>query len=153
MDRNNILNNIEHLVEVGSVFEIVVTGYSMLPLLGYDADKITILRIDESTPILNRIAMFRSREGKIIVHRVVSVSGDKVILQGDGNLIGREECLRKDIIGVVESVIRKNGKEYSCLSRWWQIRERIWIAQPYFVRRCVLAVMRRWLNFRRRLKL
>ena len=141
MDKCNIINNIEHLVDVGKVFEIKVTGYSMLPLLGYDEDKITILRIDENTPILNRIAMFRSKNGQIIVHRIIEVSNELVTLRGDGNIFGYEKCLRKEIIGVVESVIRKNGKEYHCLSQWWLKRERIWLLLPLTIRRYILAII------------
>ena len=41
---NSLLNNIENLVERGASFEMMVTGYSMLPLLGYGRDHIILHR-------------------------------------------------------------------------------------------------------------
>ena len=94
--------------------------------------------------------MFRTTNRRIIVHRVIAIDGDKVTFHGDGNLAQTEECSRKDVIGVVDTVIRQNGKEVSCTTRWWRIRERIWLAQPIIIRRYALAIMRRWLNFKKR---
>ena len=63
-------DNIESLVPVGEQFKIVVTGYSMLPLLGYGHDTIVVRRTDDTEPIMGRIAMFRAKDRHIIVHRV-----------------------------------------------------------------------------------
>ena len=145
-----VLDNIENIVEEGGQFRMIVTGFSMLPLLGYGHDHIIVRRTDLSEPILGRIAMFRTPNRRIIVHRVIAIDGDKVTFHGDGNLAQIEECSRKDVIGVVDTVIRQNGKEVSCTTRWWHIRERIWLAQPMIIRRYALAIMRRWLNFKKR---
>ena len=143
---SNPLEHIDNITQTGDLFEVVVTGYSMLPLLGASCDRIVIRRTDSNEAIKQRIAMFRSHDGKLITHRVVAVDGDIVTLQGDGNPIQRERCRREDIIGVVERVIRQNGKDISCTSRWWRLRERIWLCQPRVVRKYALAIMRRWLN-------
>ena len=148
MERSNLLNNIERIVNVGDTFELIVSGYSMLPLLGYRRDKIIIRRIDVAEPIQNRIAMFRS-QGKVIVHRVI-VDGENVLLRGDGNIYGVEHTTRTEIIGVVERVVRENGKVLSCTSLMWRFREKLWLCQPLFIRRCVLGILRRWLEFRNR---
>lgn len=145
-----VLDNIESLVEDGGNFRMLVTGYSMLPLLGYGRDHIIVRRIDHSENIVGRIAMFRTTDRRIIVHRVVGIEGDKAIFKGDGNIYQTEECLRSDVIGVVDSVIRQNGKEVSCTTRLWRLRERIWLMQPLIIRRYALGIMRRWLNFKRR---
>lgn len=146
---NLIIDNIEQLVERGESFEMVVTGYSMLPLLGYGRDRIILHRTTDTEDIMRRAAMFRMADRRIIVHRVIRIENGVVTLQGDGNLKQTEQCRRSDIIGVVDSVIRQNGRRVSCTSRWWRIRERIWLGQPYIVRRYALAIMRRWLNYKR----
>lgn len=146
---SNLLNNIEHLVERGASFQMVVTGYSMLPLLGYGRDSIILHRTNDDEDIMHRAAMFRMANGRIIVHRVIAIDNGIVTLRGDGNLTQTEQCHRNEIIGVVDKVVRENGKVVSCTTRWWRIRERIWLCQPYFVRRYALAIMRRWLNFKR----
>lgn len=144
--------HIEELVEPGALFVMHVTGYSMLPLLGYGDDKIVLRRTTPEDDIIGRIAMFRAKDEHIIVHRVMKVEGESVTLRGDGNIVQYEHCLRSEIIGVVERVIRESGREVDCTTRWWRIRERIWLIQPTIIRRYALAVIRRWCNFKRRFK-
>ena len=61
----------------------------------------------------------------------------------DGNPYKQERCHRNDIVGVVESVIREDGREVSCTTRAWHIRERMWLILPAIVRRYALGIMRR----------
>ena len=94
--------------------------------------------------------MFRQRDGHIVVHRVLSVKDGIVTLKGDGNIRGTEQCPRERIIGVVERVRRGNGRVVSCTTRWWRMRERLWLWQPLIIRRYALAIMRRWIKFKQR---
>ncbi|MBR2428389.1 MAG: S24/S26 family peptidase [Alistipes sp.] len=143
---SKVLENIERLIAVGESFELRVTGYSMLPLLGYGNDTIIVRRTTPTESIEHRVAMFRERDGHIVVHRVQSIKDGIVTLKGDGNIRGTEQCPRERIIGVVERVRRGNGRVVSCTSWWWRTRERLWLWQPLIIRRYALAVMRRWLN-------
>ena len=145
---NKILDNIESLVGVGDSFEMRVTGWSMLPMLGRGNDTIIVRRTTNEEDIVGRIAMFRERDGHIVVHRVKSYDGTIVTLMGDGNTKGGERCPRERIIGVVEYVRREGGKVVSCTSWWWRTRERMWLVMPRIVRRYTLALMRRWLKHR-----
>lgn len=139
-----VLDNIEELIPIGESFVLYVTGYSMLPLLGYGRDHIIVRRTDNEEPILGRIAMFRTPDRHIIVHRVVRIEGDVVILQGDGNPYAQERCKRSEIVGVVDAVVRQNKRVVSCTTPQWRRRERIWLCQPAIVRRYALAIIRRW---------
>lgn len=143
---SKVLENIERLIAVGESFELRVTGFSMLPLLGYGNDTIIVRRTTPTEGIERRIAMFRERDGHIVVHRVQSIKDGIVTLKGDGNIRGTEQCPRERIIGVVERVRRGNGRVVSCTSWWWRTRERLWLWQPLIIRRYALAIMRRWLN-------
>lgn len=143
-----VLNNIELLVDVGSDFEIRVTGYSMLPLLGHPGDRIIVRRTDGKEPIEGCIAMFRTENGNIVVHRVISVDNEMVTLRGDGNLTQSEQARREDIIGVVKSVRRRSGEVVECTSRAWRRRERLWLSLPYALRRYSLALLHRWLDYK-----
>lgn len=143
---SKVLENIERLIAVGESFELRVTGYSMLPLLGYGNDTIIVRRTTPTESIERRVAMFRERDGHIVVHRVQSIKDGIVTLKGDGNIRGTEQCPRERIIGIVERVRRGNGRVVSCTSWWWRTRERLWLWQPLIIRRYALAVMRRWLN-------
>ncbi|MBR5133217.1 MAG: S24/S26 family peptidase [Alistipes sp.] len=143
-----ILDGIEDVVGVGDTFVLCVTGYSMLPLLGYADDTIIVRRTTLGESIEGRIAMFRTKNGKIIVHRVVGIESGEVLLRGDGNIAQVERVPRESIVGVVESVRRRSGKVVSCLSQSWQRRERLWLGTPIVVRRYILALLRRWLDFK-----
>lgn len=145
-----LLDNIEGIVAIGESFELHVKGYSMLPLLGYGDDIIVVRRVDAEEDIVNRIAMFRGLRGQIIVHRVLSVTDGKVVLRGDGNIIQTEECLRSEIIGVVDKVRRESGKVIDCTTPRWRRHERMWLGVPRWVRGKMLAVMRRWLDYKRK---
>lgn len=147
---NRVLDNIESLVAIGECFEIRVMGWSMLPMLGRGKDTIILRRTATDENILGRIAMFREKDGHIVVHRVKSIDGNMVTLMGDGNTKGRERCPRERIIGVVEHVRREGGKVVCCTSWWWRTRERMWLMLPRIVRQYALALMRRWLNRKNR---
>ena len=142
--------DITELLDEGAQFKIVVRGYSMLPLLGLGHDTIILRRVDKSEDISGRIAMFRNNNGRIVVHRIIGINGSIVSLRGDGNLYQVEQCRREEIIAVLESVVRENGKEISCTSSRWRRMERLWLTTPLIVRRYTLAVLRRVADFRNR---
>jgi hypothetical protein len=146
-----VLDNIESLIPVGESFELCVTGYSMLPLLGRAGDKIILRRTAVSEDIIGRIAMFRGPRNNIIIHRVLRIDSDIVTLKGDGNPYLEERVERSEIIAVVESVLRGN-KVIDCRSKSWRAKERMWLATPTIVRKYILALMRRWMNFRYKTK-
>ncbi|MEE1167483.1 MAG: S24/S26 family peptidase [Alistipes sp.] len=143
-----VLDNIEAIVAVGESFELRVNGYSMLPLLGYAGDTIIVRRVSVDESIAGRIAMFRGVKGNIIVHRVLSVDSGEVRLRGDGNTAQIESVQRAEIIGVVESVRRRGGRVVSCTSRWWHLKERLWLAIPLRIRGYLLALLRRMLDYK-----
>lgn len=143
-------DNIEQLIAPGERFKIMVTGYSMLPLFGYGRDVIVLRRTNAKDEILHRIGMFRAKDRHIIVHRVVAIEGDTITFQGDGNPYQREQCKRSDVIGLVEEVIREDGRTVSCTTRRWQLRERLWLCQPAIIRRYALAIIRRCANYKRK---
>ena len=145
-----VLDNIELLVAVGQSFELHVKGYSMLPMLGFGDDVIIVRRIDAEEDIVGRIAMFRGAQNQIIVHRVLSVNDGVVVLRGDGNIVQTEQCQRGEIIGVVDKVRREGGKVVDCTTPRWRRRERLWLAVPSWVRGKMLAMMRRWLDYKRK---
>ena len=140
--------DITELLEEGVTFKIVVRGYSMLPLLGFGRDTIILRRVNSSEDISGRIAMFRNENGRIVVHRIIGINSGIVSLRGDGNLYQVEQCKREEIVAVLESVVRENGKEVSCTSRRWHRMERLWLSTSLWMRRYALAVLRRVADFR-----
>lgn len=145
-----LLDNIESIVPIGQSFELHVKGYSMLPMLGFGDDIIIVRRVDAEEDIMGRIAMFRGAQNQIIVHRVLSITDGIVVLRGDGNIIQTEECQRGEIIGVVDKVHRDSGKVVDCTTPRWRRHEKLWLSTPRWVRGKILAIMRRWLDYKRK---
>ena len=146
--RDIATTDITELLEESSIFKIVVRGYSMLPLLGFGHDTIILRRVDKSEDISGRIAMFRNDNGRIVVHRIIGINNGIVSLRGDGNLYQVEQCKREEIIAVLESVVRENGKEISCTSHHWHRMEQLWLNTPLWMRRYALVIIRRIADFR-----
>lgn len=141
---NCTIDRIEEAVEYGECFNIRVEGESMLPLLGRAGDVIVVRRIHIDEPIVGRIAMCRVRSKHYVTHRVIKRDSGMVIMRGDGRLTFDDPVERESIVGIVEGVIRQNGKRESCLSQYWRLRERLWLAQPIWMRRITLGIIRRW---------
>lgn len=136
--------HLESIMETNETFVLVVSGRSMLPLLGRNNDKIVLRRVSENEDINGRIAMFRTPNGHIVIHRVIRINGDAVILKGDGNIVQEERCSRAEIIAVVEQILHNDGSTTECSSWQWQLKERMWLWTPPFMRRYILAMMHRW---------
>lgn len=95
----------EKLAE-GHTAVIWVKGYSMRPFIEYGRDKVklaTAAAYQVGDAVLAEIA-----KGHYVLHRIVKTEGDKITLQGDGNVRGVEHCTTADIRGVVTEYIRPN---------------------------------------------
>ena len=104
---------------------------------------------DELT--VGRIVLFHLGN-RWIVHRIRHRDGERFIMAGDGNYRKTERCSAQEIIGIVDSVIRSDGRRIDCTSRSWRMAERLWLALPALCRRYITAVMRRILDRKRQNK-
>lgn len=135
---------IEETAEICERFEVRVNGDSMLPLLGNGRDRLIVRHISESDEILGRIVMCRTAPGHYVVHRAIKIENNMITMRGDGRLTYDAPTNRENVIGIVEGVTRYNGKTEDCNSWSWRLRERLWLIQPMLLRRCNLAIIRRW---------
>ena len=107
----------EKLAE-GHTAVIWVKGYSMRPFIEFGRDKVklaTAATYQVGDAVLAEIA-----KGHYVLHRIIRTEGDKITLQGDGNVRGIEYCTTADIRGVVTEYIRPNrtlSADDACLKR------------------------------------
>lgn len=135
-----LLPEVSALLRQGSRVELMTRGSSMLPFIVGDRDSVVLVR---SFPVaVGDIVLAQLRPGHFVLHRVRSMEGEKVILQGDGNLSGTESCRLEDICGTAVRILKPRG-EVDCNDPRYRRRVRRWIALPYTVRRYCLAVYRR----------
>jgi hypothetical protein len=140
---NSVLfKEVADVVASGHRVEIVGKGNSMFPLIRGGKDKIVLRKIDDRSVVKGNLLLIKQSDDNYVLHRIKQYDDCIVILQGDGNLRGTETCRREDIIAEAVEVIRGRKriikgsflwKMFSSLSR-----------QPYWIRRVVLAIWRRW---------
>ena len=133
---------VEELLAEGRQVTILVRGNSMRPLLRDGRDKVILRRANDEDIRKGAVMLFRHRVSHVM-HRVTRIEGDVVIFEGDGNYKIQEIALRKDIIAVMEAVVRPSGRRIECSSRRWRILSFMWLSQARIERRVILGIMRR----------
>ena len=133
---------VEELLAEGRQVTITVRGNSMRPLLRDGRDKVVMRKAKDEDIRKGAIMLFRYR-GSHVMHRVRKIEGDVVIFEGDGNYKLQEVVTRKDIVAVVEAVVRPSGRRIECSSRRWRFLSFMWLSQMRIERRVILGIMRR----------
>ena len=133
---------VEELLAEGRQVTILVRGNSMHPLLLDGRDKVILRKANDEDIKIGAVLLFRHR-GSHVMHRVTKIEGDVVIFEGDGNYKLQEVASRKDIIAVMETVVRPSGRCIECSGRRWRVLSFVWLSQARFVRRVILGIMRR----------
>ena len=71
------------------------------------------------------VVLFRYR-GKHVLHRILRKEGHRLLLQGDGSYVAREQCTTADVVGKLDEVIRPSGRSVSVTDWQWRLSGRIW---------------------------
>lgn len=98
------LGEVSKMLAEGKPYAIYVKGYSMRPFIEHKRDRVFLEKRDDyqvGDAVLAQIA-----PGHYVLHRIVRKDGDRLTLQGDGNLRGVEYCTTADVSGVVTQYIR-----------------------------------------------
>ena len=88
----------------GYSYFVVATG----SMSGYiEVNDIIFVKLDNNVKHMDidDVITFKSKEGEIITHRIISKSGKNIITQGDRNNTPDEAITGKDIIGIVKLVV------------------------------------------------
>ncbi len=132
------LPHVCELVAQGHKVTIRAKGNSMRPFLESGRDTIILSKID--TPRISDVVLAEIHKGVYVLHRIDRINGADIILRGDGNVRGTEECTIKDIRAITTEITR-NGKTWHTDSRSWRICSRTWrLLLPF--RRILLAIYR-----------
>ena len=121
----------------GKKVTIPLKGYSMLPFLRGGRDLVELER-PEGELRAGDIALYRWR-GRWVLHRVMSVDGERMLASGDGNLRGVEDVRREAVAGKVMAVLRDGKVRVDPCSDRELRRFRLWRSLRR-ARRLLLAV-------------
>ncbi|MDR0510220.1 MAG: S24/S26 family peptidase [Rikenellaceae bacterium] len=113
-------------------------GNSMRPFLHDGRDVIELAPCTPEQIVRGAVVLYNYR-GQYMVHRIVRLRADgRCECMGDGNL-RTETILTSDVMAVMRSVRRRNGRTVLCRSASWQWHWRLWAAlRP--VRRILLKI-------------
>ncbi|MDE6340985.1 MAG: S24/S26 family peptidase [Muribaculaceae bacterium] len=107
-----LLGEVQSLLAEGKSVRIRAKGDSMLPSI-HSGDILTIVPAKEIG--MHDVVLAGVDGERYVVHRVVDISGSRIILMGDSNLYAREECRREDVYGKVTGVVH-DGRELDIYS-------------------------------------
>ena len=137
MTDNKIIEEAIRLVKEGVSVTLPVNGNSMLPFIIGGKESVILHApglIDVGDVVL---AWVDGR--RYVVHRVVSIDGERVTLMGDGNLAGREHCLPNDIKARVTHVVDDKERRHYLYNGWRKLAAKVWYwLRP--IRRYLLAI-------------
>ncbi len=134
-----LLPGVAKLLSEGNSVTIKAKGNSMLPFIVGDRDSVVLQKKD--TFAIGDIVLAEIAPRLFVLHRIVEIDGDNIVLMGDGNLSGREGCIRENVCGHAIFILHKE-KQIDCNSNGEQRKARIW-AKLLPVRRYLLAIYRR----------
>lgn len=119
------------LVGEGISVTFPVKGRSMLPFIVGGRDSVILEKpaeIRKGNVVLAHVEC-ENRDGKhYVVHRVISLNGERVTLMGDGNLALHEFCNRSEVFAKITWVVKPNGKKRSLDSFFYRLFSKVWSA-------------------------
>lgn len=115
----------EDVIKISGAISIKATGISMRPFI-VDGDTAVIVKTDEIKKY--DAALFKSLDGKYVLHRVVKACGGEYVFRGDNCLAYERGIKREQIIGKVSELYR-NGKKLK-LSGFYAFRVKLWCCPP-----------------------
>lgn len=135
-----LLGEVSNLLAEGKEVILMTKGFSMNPFIIGDRDSVLLKKME---PRQGHIALAQIAPGHYVLHRIMSIEGDRVTLHGDGNLRGNEFCTLDKICGCVIAILKPRDRRTDCLSSCFSFRSRLWVALPTIVKRYYLAFFRR----------
>ena len=113
------------MLEEGHTVTLPLRGRSMRPFLEDGRDK-ALLEAVKNKPKVGDAVLAEISKGHFVLHRIVSIDGEKVTLRGDGN-INTERCRMQDIRAMATAFFRKgrrkpdktSGLKWRIYSWWW----------------------------------
>lgn len=135
MKKNNdiLIPEIERLLKDRHMVEFAPRGVSMRPFIEGGRDKVILKSCRE--PRVGMIVLAKVGD-TYVLHRIYKIDGEKIILHGDGNLTGFEQCRPADIVGYVVRLKGMDGK------RKRLTKGRFWRALPTIFQKLYLKFYR-----------
>ena len=135
-----LMGEVERVIAEGKSVRLPVRGRSMLPFIVGGRDSVELHPFRKEDLQIGSAVLAWAVCNHYVIHRIVSIDGNRLELLGDGNLALREKCDIADVIAVAHRVITPRGSR-SLTSRRAMAQWRLW-NRLLPVRRWLLLVYR-----------
>ncbi len=125
MTSNGIIEEAIRLVDEGLSVTLPVNGKSMLPFI--IGGKESVILQKPETVAVGDIVLAWVEHSRYVVHRIISIEGDKVTLMGDGNIAGKEHCTLSDIKAKATYVVDEAKKRHYLYTAWRKKAAKVWL--------------------------
>jgi hypothetical protein len=143
-----LIPELARLISEGKEVRFTPSGVSMRPFIEGDRDSVVMAPVtDDPKPGDILLAQIQRPKTTYVLHRLIRIEGGTFILQGDGNLMGEEQCQREDIIARVVRIESPAGhrKPLTKGRIWYTLKPvRKWLLKIY--RHTVVPVYRHYEN-------
>ncbi len=116
--------NLEALLRRDGVLVYKTRGVSMRPLFKENRDLVTIRPCQRGGLKKYDVPLYRRRDGRFTLHRIIGVQNDTYVIRGD-NTFAKEYVPESQIVGVLTEFQRKGKKHtvdesgYRAYARFW----------------------------------
>ncbi len=138
-----VIEEMKKFIDKGQSVILPVNGRSMRPFIIGGKEKVEFVPLPANGDNLQPgdVVMAKVREGYHVVHRIVQIDGDRLVLEGDGNLGFKEHCLLEDVVAQGINVVDAKGRKRSLTSPEARRKWRLWMRlKP--LRRVLLKAMK-----------
>ena len=126
---NDVLfSHIEELIFAGERVELRIKGRSMQPTLQDGKDRVVLSSLSAHDLYIGAIVLFRHKN-QYFLHRLISVTNDTLIFQGDNLRVNKEQVALQDVVAIVEHIIKSDGKIIDCFRGNYirKSKRKVWI--------------------------
>ena len=104
---------------------LVITGWSMLPMLHHRKDSVILAPIQES-PQKGDLMLYKRDSGAYILHRILKKKPEYYVCCGDNQF--KKETVREDQMLAVVTGFSRKGKAYTVESKGYRCYVKLWVA-------------------------
>lgn len=135
-----IIEETAKLVAEGISVTLPVKGRSMLPFIVGGRDRVILQKPGHMRT--GDVVLARVDDCRYVIHRIISISGDDIVLMGDGNLVATEHCKASDVMALATHTVNDSGKMRYLYTRRRRLLSWLWsLLLP--LRRYLLPFFRR----------
>lgn len=120
--------HVREMLDTGRRVTIPVKGYSMLPFIRGEKDLVILEKAGGDLSEGDIVLFYVGEEphGRYILHRILSIDGNRVEIMGDGVVGSRERVTRERIYAKVVSILRNGKREVDPESLRERRKARLW---------------------------